>query len=402
MGSSIAEALSEVVERGTDVAGEIEDRRRRLVDLQQQRERDQLRLAEARAEIRHLTHSINDLIDGLEAREECARELYAELLDLARETPGAWSAARPHTVAAPSNNGLFDLGENQPASPEIDVPVPPVPDFATAAPALVEAGETPVESRGELELVQQEAAAAEEPPADEPEEEEPPAGELEEEEPPAGELEEEEPPAGELEEEEAPAGDLEEGGPEPEPAAAEEAADAAETIELRPPPPAPQPVESEPASDQEVADDSETIELRPPPPAQELAKTEPAIDPAVDRRGHTRRNLTVEVGMHGETNFWLGFSQDISEGGLFVSTYETLPVGTDLDLEFSLPGSTGTVHSRARVCWVREYREGQDLSNGILPGMGVRFEGLAEEDRQRIAEFVRTREALFVPGFEEV
>ena len=48
--------------------------------------------------------------------------------------------------------------------------------------------------------------------------------------------------------------------------------------------------------------------------------------------------LEVEVGFVGDNNFFAGLSLDVSEGGVFVATYEPRPVGTKLMLSFVLPG----------------------------------------------------------------
>ncbi len=121
-----------------------------------------------------------------------------------------------------------------------------------------------------------------------------------------------------------------------------------------------------------------------------------------ERRRHPRKPLQVDVTMVSESNFYLGFSQDVSEGGLFIATYEGIrPVGERFPLVFQLP-EREPVFCLVEVAWVREYREGEDLKHGS-PGMGVRFIGLLPEDREAIAAFVeQTREPLFHPEADEL
>ncbi|MBI2897169.1 MAG: TIGR02266 family protein [Deltaproteobacteria bacterium] len=99
------------------------------------------------------------------------------------------------------------------------------------------------------------------------------------------------------------------------------------------------------------------------------------------------RAVKVEVTFLGETNFYVGFSGDLSDGGLFVATYELLPVGSNLTVEVTLPDEHRVVAS-GRVAWVRE--EGEST-----PGMGVHLEPLPETDMKSIRSFMRKREPIF-------
>ncbi len=74
-----------------------------------------------------------------------------------------------------------------------------------------------------------------------------------------------------------------------------------------------------------------------PPPRRD--PTEPVLLTR-ERRGTRRVELEVDIGYHSETNFFTGFVNDISEGGIFVATYDLLPVGTHLMVSFVLPDGT--------------------------------------------------------------
>src|SRR5688500_16619726 len=67
----------------------------------------------------------------------------------------------------------------------------------------------------------------------------------------------------------------------------------------------------------------------------ELRPTQPEIE----HRATPRTSLVVELHLASDSHFFSGLSGDISEGGVFVSTYRDLATGTPVDLEFSLPGS---------------------------------------------------------------
>jgi uncharacterized protein (TIGR02266 family) len=123
---------------------------------------------------------------------------------------------------------------------------------------------------------------------------------------------------------------------------------------------------------------------------------------ADQRRRHARKPMHVDVTMVSESNFYLGFSRDVSEGGLFIATYDGLrPVGERFPLVFTLPGGQEPIFCLVEVAWLREYREDQDFLHGS-PGMGVRFIGLLYEDREAIAGFVESREPLFHPEADEL
>ncbi|MBZ0118068.1 MAG: TIGR02266 family protein [Sandaracinaceae bacterium] len=113
-----------------------------------------------------------------------------------------------------------------------------------------------------------------------------------------------------------------------------------------------------------------------------------------ERRRYRRAHIVTELDMHSESNFYTGFTQDISEGGVFVVSYLAEPVGTMLSLELHFPGEV-EICARGVVRWVREPRD-LDGSNEP-PGMGIQFVDLADDDRALIREFVELRAPLFFP-----
>ena len=110
-----------------------------------------------------------------------------------------------------------------------------------------------------------------------------------------------------------------------------------------------------------------------------------------ERRYSDRRSVKVDIGIHSDTNFFTGFTQDISSGGLFVATYDILSMGTTLNVNFSLP--RGPVLSLdGTVCWIREYNE---TTPDIFPGMGIRFDNLTNEDEEAINQFIAKNPPIF-------
>lgn len=126
--------------------------------------------------------------------------------------------------------------------------------------------------------------------------------------------------------------------------------------------------------------------FQPPAPVQQA----PAPSP-VASRGGPRQMIEANVGATTETNFWVGFSGEIAEGGVFVATYNVHPKGTPVDSLVTLPGGF-----EFRVNGVvRFVRDPMDLSQESEPGMGVQFEGLAAEHRELVLRFIRKRPPIF-------
>lgn len=142
----------------------------------------------------------------------------------------------------------------------------------------------------------------------------------------------------------------------------------------------------------EPDDDHEAIPLTPRRAPQRVRRPVEFVPPARpddDRRYSRRVDLDVDIGLHSETNFFVGFAEDISDGGLFVATYDLLPIGTELTLSLVLPGGRQII-APGSVTWIRDPHDGE-----LAPGVGVRFERLDEEDRQAIDRFLKKRAPMF-------
>jgi uncharacterized protein (TIGR02266 family) len=110
-----------------------------------------------------------------------------------------------------------------------------------------------------------------------------------------------------------------------------------------------------------------------------------------ERRKSPRVALETRVDMASDSNFYTGFSEDISQGGLFVATYSLQPIGTSIALAFDLPGGRN-VNASGSVRWIRDIL---DLDDPSCPGMGIGFEELSPDDKQVIEQFMRNRPPIF-------
>jgi uncharacterized protein (TIGR02266 family) len=103
----------------------------------------------------------------------------------------------------------------------------------------------------------------------------------------------------------------------------------------------------------------------------------------------TRAALEANIGATTESNFFVGFSGDISDGGVFVATYASLPVGAKVSVLVTLPGG----YEQNIPGTVRFVRDPMDMDSE--PGIGVKFDRLGGEARELILRFIRKRPPLF-------
>ena len=113
-----------------------------------------------------------------------------------------------------------------------------------------------------------------------------------------------------------------------------------------------------------------------------------------DRREEERKKIRVGVTMNSGSNLYVGFTDNISEGGLFVATHEIVDIGTLIDLEFVLPGDDEPIQAKGEVRWQRTVAE---MGEGVFPGFGVKFTELSDRALERLQEFLNTREPIFHP-----
>lgn len=109
------------------------------------------------------------------------------------------------------------------------------------------------------------------------------------------------------------------------------------------------------------------------------------------RRSLQRLAIEADIGFQSDTNFYTGFSEDISVGGIFIATFDARPMDSEMTINFTLPDGY-LVSTTGTVCWVREYNE---TTPNVEPGMGVKFDGLSDSDKEAINSFFAKREPIF-------
>lgn len=109
-------------------------------------------------------------------------------------------------------------------------------------------------------------------------------------------------------------------------------------------------------------------------------------DDQPDRRHHERYDAEIQVDYRSGDTFLFSYIQNISEMGIFIRSDHPLEVGTRLELRFH-PEGEPPLELRGTVVWVNPLRP---VGENINPGMGVRFEQLTPEARERLVALVRT------------
>lgn len=142
------------------------------------------------------------------------------------------------------------------------------------------------------------------------------------------------------------------------------------------------------------------VSAAPPPALRQRAQTQPPspaataigrMTPPAPKRQSPRVRMQAQVDFESDDNFFNGFSSNISDGGLFIATVNVLPLGTNVDVGFTLP--TGErIECKGVVRWVREI---DDRNPDSHPGMGVQFVDLEERSATAIEHFIQQREPMF-------
>jgi len=82
-------------------------------------------------------------------------------------------------------------------------------------------------------------------------------------------------------------------------------------------------------------------------------------------------------------------SADLSTGGIFIAAHNIVPVGTLLNVEFSLPNGT-TIKCSARVAWLNGPMTRRDQL--LPPGMGLEFLNMDDQGVNAIRNFLFSEE----------
>ncbi len=111
-----------------------------------------------------------------------------------------------------------------------------------------------------------------------------------------------------------------------------------------------------------------------------------------EARNHQRLAFEVKVDIVSDHNFYAGLSLNISEGGIFVATHVSYPVGTRLEIRLLLPGEEVPTSIMTEVRWVRPHSDAKDDAGA---GLGLSFVDVPEIVLAKISGFAQSREPLY-------
>ena len=120
-------------------------------------------------------------------------------------------------------------------------------------------------------------------------------------------------------------------------------------------------------------------------PNLEEAMSSDFID-GIERRASPRADFVVRVNYQTVDSLFSEFARNINDGGIFVETDAPQPIGTNVELEFKLPGADRPIEVVGNI--VRSVSVDQVEPNGIA-GMAIEFENLDSDVRQQINEIIK-------------
>jgi len=125
-------------------------------------------------------------------------------------------------------------------------------------------------------------------------------------------------------------------------------------------------------------------------PVDEAKFTRTGLAPD-SRRVHPRFTVDLDVTLVSDHNFYAGFAENLSGGGIFVATHKLLPVGEIIEVAIRLPSEPTAIEGTGQVRWVREYSE----RSNVPPGLGLKFLELTPGGAEAIQRFLEDRAPLF-------
>jgi uncharacterized protein (TIGR02266 family) len=108
-----------------------------------------------------------------------------------------------------------------------------------------------------------------------------------------------------------------------------------------------------------------------------------ADEEEAERRRANRASVTVRIDYSTVDEMFSEFTRDINEGGVFIETEKPHEAGTEVSMQFHLPGTGEVLQTIGRVVRVSS-------GNRSAPaGMGIEFDELTNADRGKIDVIVR-------------
>jgi len=94
--------------------------------------------------------------------------------------------------------------------------------------------------------------------------------------------------------------------------------------------------------------------------------------------------LVLEVRGKEYERVFIGYAENLSLGGLMLSTPKQIKPGDRFPVQFVLPDRTSTVNCTCEVVWKKDSHPGVPST-----GVGLRFVGIGDESRKVLDQWIR-------------
>ncbi len=101
------------------------------------------------------------------------------------------------------------------------------------------------------------------------------------------------------------------------------------------------------------------------------------------QRANRRVPCNIKMSIRNGERVYTSKTLDISHGGIFLATEETLSIGELIDMTFQIPNSDRVVTAVGKVAWIGHGGPGQTIA-----GVGVKFSKIDTKDLQLIVDYV--------------
>jgi uncharacterized protein (TIGR02266 family) len=112
-------------------------------------------------------------------------------------------------------------------------------------------------------------------------------------------------------------------------------------------------------------------------------------------RGSRRLGARLVASLELDESSYFGFTENLSEDGIFVATRAPQKVGATVSILIALP-DLALVRAQGTVRWTRRPSD----AKGVAAGLGIRFESLSALDAVRIHDFLQARQSSLVDDTE--
>lgn len=109
-------------------------------------------------------------------------------------------------------------------------------------------------------------------------------------------------------------------------------------------------------------------------------------DAGESRLAGARIPIQILVDYKSGGSYLFDFCKDIGSGGVFIETESPKPMGTELELTFTIPDNKATINTKGKVIWVQEKVAGR---SDLVTGMGVQFIAFKTSHKDQLEAFVQ-------------